>query len=244
MGTHRISVFVASVALAVLLAACDPTSPAAPVPQDVAYGSSPKMLGPDFCAFGQPFSLVSTSPYFPLTVGSWWELSGEDDGEPIRLRIDILDQTEVVGGVTTRVLKETEWVDGVLAEQSYNYFAENADGVVCYFGEAVDIFENGQVSHQGAWRADQPGNAPGLFMPADPQPGMMFQMEIAPGVAEDEGKIVGTGAVTVPAGTFTQTIRVREFNPLDAGKDYKWYAAGVGILIDGPLLLNAFLVVP
>ena len=244
MRTQQTSAIATISVLAFLLAACDGTPPVTSVEHELAYSSSAKMLGPDVCAPGQPFSLVSSNSYFPLTVGSWWELAGEEDGETIRLRIDILNQIEMVGGVATRVLKETEWVDGVLAEESYNYFAENGDGVACYFGEAVDIFQNGMVSHEGSWRADEAGNAPGVFMPAEPLPGTMFQMEVAPGVAEDQGKIVGTGAVTVPAGTFAKTIRVRELNPLDAGKDYKWYAAAVGIIVDGPLRLTSYLVVP
>ena len=84
------------------------------------------------------------------------------------------------------------------------------------------------VSHEGSWRADEPGNAPGIFMPADPQPGMKFPAEVAPGIAEDENKIVGIGPITVPAGTFTETIRIREFDPLTAEKDRKVFAAGVG----------------
>ena len=39
--------------------------------------------------------------------------------------------------------------------------------------------------------------------------------------------------MTVPAGHFTKTIRIREFNPLDGGKDFKVFAAGVGIVVDG-----------
>jgi hypothetical protein len=240
METHGTSMIIGAALSAVLLVGCDQTPPLAPSDNERAYGTSAKMLGPEVCAFGQNFSLGSTNAYFPLTVGSFWELRGEEDGEQIRLRIDILNQTELVGGVTTRVLKETEWVNDVLREESFNFFAENPGGTACYFGEFVNIYENGGVSHEGSWRADAAGNSPGVFMPADPQEGMMFQAEVAPGVAEDQVQIVGTGAVTVPAGTFTQTIRTREFNPLDRGKEYKWYAARVGIIVDGPLTLRSY----
>jgi hypothetical protein len=37
-----------------------------------------------------------------------------------------------------------------LIEVSLNYFAQNQDGTVCYFGEAVDMYEGGEiVSHGG-----------------------------------------------------------------------------------------------
>lgn len=75
-------------------------------------------------------------------------------------------------------------------------------------------------------------------MPADPKPGMKYQNEVAPGIAEDEAKIVGIGPLTVPFGSFSNTIRIREFDPLTAEKDHKVYAAGIGVIIDGTLSLT------
>jgi hypothetical protein len=155
------------------------------------------------------------------------------------------------GQVTTRVVEELEWEDANgngrvdsdenLIEVSRNYFAQTRDGTVCYFGEDVDIYEDGEVvSHEGSWRADATGNAPGIFMPEEPRPGMTFQQEVAPGVAEDEATIVGSGTVEVPAGTFRDTIRVREFNPLDGSVGYKSYADDVGLIQDGPVELLSY----
>lgn len=65
---------------------------------------------------------------------------------------------------------------------------------------------------------------------------MTFQQESAPGVAEDEATIVRTGSgVKVPAGTFSDTITVRDFNPLDGSRGTKVYARDVGLVRDGPL---------
>ena len=197
------------------------------------------------------FTLNIDNGFFPLPVGQQWVLVGEDDGETIGLQISVLEDEEPFfqGAVTTRVVEELEWRDANgngmfdedvthLIEVSRNYFAQAEDGTVCYFGEAVDIYEGGVVvSNEGAWRADDPGKAPGIFMPAAPKPGMKFQQEVAPGIAEDEAKIVGSGPVTVPAGTFRDTIRFREFNPLDGGKGYKAYARGVGLIVDDKLVL-------
>lgn len=227
-----------------LLAGCD----AAPEPLalDPVLGdaAAAQQLDVETCAFGQTFNLAVVNPYFPLTPGSYWILEGEDDGVPVRVRIDVTNDTEDVGGVTTRVLTETEWEydeeaeEYELVEVSYNYFAMTSEGTVCYFGEAVDDYEDGEIiSHEGEWRADEPGFWPGIFMPADPRPGMKFQMEGAPGIAEDEGKIVGSGKVVVSGWTFEETIRMREYNPLDEEKGYKVFAYGVGTVIDGPIVL-------
>lgn len=187
------------------------------------------------------FTPTATNPFYPIQVGSQWQYEGVEGGELIHLQVTVLNATAIVAGVTTQIIEERETADGDLTEISRNFFAQASDGSVCYFGEDVDIYEhNTIVSHEGSWRADQPGNGPGIFMPGSPKPGMTYQIEIAPGVAEDEGKIVGQGPVTVPVGTFTRTLRVREFNPLDGEKDYKFHAAGVGLVIDGVLGLVSY----
>jgi hypothetical protein len=216
-----------------------------------AGGGEKKALGLALCAPDQQrFTLDIDNAFFPLPVGGQWVLVGDDDGETIGVRITVFDQTEpfVLPGalqqpVMTRVVEETEWQDangnGILEpgedliEVSRNYFAQTLGGTVCYFGEEVDIYEDGVVvSHEGAWRADAPGNAPGIFMPAEPQAGMAFQQEAAPEVAEDEARVVGSGPVTVPAGRFRDTIRLREFNPLDGGTGYKVFARDIGLVRD------------
>jgi hypothetical protein len=150
----------------------------------------------------------------------------------------VLDAVEVVGGVTTHVVEERERHDGELVEVSRNFFVEASDGTVCYFGEDVDIYEGGAVvSHEGSWRGDAPGNQPGIIMPADPRPGTKYMNENAPGVAEDQAKIVGSGPVTVPAGTFPDAIRVQDFNPLDGDRGLKVFARGAGLVIDGQVQL-------
>jgi hypothetical protein len=198
-------------------------------------------LDPELCAFRRGgFTLSSKNHYFPLAVDSWWLLEGKEDEARIRARITVLDETTEVGGVLTRVVEEREWAGDALTEVSRNFFAEAPDGTVCYFGEDVDIYRNGQVvAHEGGWRADAPGNRPGIIMPADPRPGLIFQMEGAPGVAEDEGKVVRGRPVRVRAGSFTATIGVVEFSPRGGGKDVKVFAKDVGIVVDGPLSLVA-----
>jgi hypothetical protein len=214
-------------------------------------------LDPALCAPDQnTFSLTIDNSYFPLPVGQQWVYQGKDKGQTVGLQITVLDATETLysgrRSVTTRVVEELEWEDAnanalvdageTLVEVSNNYFAQTQDGTVCYFGEAVDIYEGGVVvSHEGAWRADERGNAPGIFMPADPQPGMTYQQELAPGVAEDRATIVRSGrTVTVPAGTFVDTIEVRDFNPLDGSRSTKVYARDVGLIRDVPLDLVSY----
>jgi hypothetical protein len=230
----------AAVVAVALLQGCETSLPSQEQPS--APLARVERLDLDLCApAGGGFTAGSSNQFFPLPVGRQWVFDGEEGGVPIHLEIEVLRQKEVVAGVTTRVVEEREWEGGELLEVSHNFYAQAGDGTVCYFGEAVDIYEGGVVvSHAGAWRADDPGNRPGIIMPAEPRINMRFQMEGAPGVAEDEGTIVGTGPAVVPAGRFTQTIRVREYNPLDGGKGYKVFAANVGLIVDGPVALVSY----
>lgn len=182
-----------------------------------------------------PFSLVIDNGFFPIVVGSQLVLEGEDDeGVFLRLEISVPDETEVVAGVTTRVLVETEFEDGELIEISRNFFAQAPDGTVCYFGEHVDIFEDGEiVDNAGSWRAGENGALPGIIMPAEPEVGMIFQQESAPGIAEDQAEITTFGQVIdVPAGIFEDTLTTEDCNPLDGTMDLKIYVDGIGIAID------------
>lgn len=189
--------------------------------------------------YGGSFSTEIDNPYLPMPVGQRVEL--RDDGG-LLVRITVLDQVETVADVKTRVVEEYEAVGGRVLEVSRNYFAQAEDGTVCYFGEEVDIYdEDGDItSHAGAWRAGG-DNVPGIFIPASPQIGQAFQQEIAPGVAEDQAKVVALGEETVvPAGTFDDTVTVVDRNPLDGSEDTKVYARGVGLIVDEAAQMTEF----
>ena len=237
MRLHPPLTALGSLAALVTLSSCDSGRWA-----DITAAANQQVLDIALCAANQGgFSATSTNPYFPFQTGSQWIYDGEESGVPIHLEITALNKQEMVGGVRTQVIEERETANDTLTEVSRNFFAQTSQGEVCYFGESVDIYEGGVVvSHEGSWRGDDAGNAPGIIMPASPKPGMKFQFESAPGIAEDQGTIVGTGPEEVPAGRFTETIRIREFNPLDGGKDLKIYAAGVGLIVDGTLRLTSY----
>ena len=183
------------------------------------------------CDPGGVFTSTITNRFFPLPIGQ----KATYEGDGTHLEITVLDEVEVVGGVTTRVVKEHELEGGQLVEESWNYFAQTADGTVCYFGERVDMYKNGTVvGHEGQWRADERGFQPGIQMPGEPMAGTFHAQENAPDVAQDYANIVAVGvSVTVPKGTFTDTVVTEEWSPLEPGtKEGKSYAAGVGLLDD------------
>jgi hypothetical protein len=181
------------------------------------------------------------NPYFPLAAGSQTVLEGEQSGSHVLVRLTVLEETQMIAGIPTRVVEEYEASGGRVVEISRNFFAQSRDGTVCYFGEDVDIYdENGAVTgHSGSWRAGGGGHRPGIFMPSSPAIGMAFQQELAPGVAEDESKVVALGDSTeVPGGTYTDTLTVLDLDPIGGGKDTKVYARGIGLIVDETAVLT------
>ena len=189
------------------------------------------------------FSLDIDNEFFPLPVGHRVTLEGEEGSAHLVVRITSLDETETVAGVETRVVEEFESKDGNVVETSRNFFAQAADGTVCYFGEDVDIYDGaGNVtSHSGSWRAGVDANRPGIFMLPSLEVGIAFQQEIAPGIAEDQAQVIAVGERTeVPAGTFEDTATLRDGSPLDGGTGDKIYARGIGLIVDGPARLTRY----
>ena len=189
------------------------------------------------------FTLAIDNRFFPLPIGRQIVLEGTESSTDLLVRITVLDEVEKVAGVRTRVVEEYEAEGGRVVEVSRNYFAQTADGTVCYFGEEVDMYDSGGnvTAHSGAWRADGATNVPGIFMPADIEVGQAFQQEIAPGIAEDQAKVTALGEVTeVPAGSYEDTATLFDNNPLDGSQGEKVYASGVGLIVDGPARMTSF----
>ncbi|MEQ8893468.1 MAG: hypothetical protein RID93_37810, partial [Sandaracinaceae bacterium] len=100
MGEHRLgfeAVAVGIVAFALLMG-CDSEDPGVP--------ESFELLDGAVCdAANGRFTREVDHPYFPLAVGSEWVLEGVEEGTPIRIEITVLERTEVVSGVVTRVVE-------------------------------------------------------------------------------------------------------------------------------------------
>ena len=189
------------------------------------------------------FSRDIDNEFFPLPIGHRVTLEGEEGSAHLVVRITSVDETETVAGVETRVVEEFESKDGNVVEISRNFFAQAADGTVCYFGEDVDIYDGaGNVtSHSGEWRAGEDGNLPGVFMPPSLEVGLAFRQEIAPGIAEDQSKVIALGERTeVPAGIFEETATLRDGSPLDGGTGEKVYARDIGLIVDGHARLTKY----
>jgi len=199
-------------------------------------GTAPAALNP------ADFSTNLTNPLFPLSTLGPKVFEGQDTdpdtGEVVDARLEsaVLGKTRKVAGVEVLVLQEDVFANGQLVERALDYFAQHRDGSVYYFGETVDNYENGKVvNHDGSWLAGKNGAEPGIVMPAHPFVGQTFNQENAPGVAQDQSKVVALNErVRTPAGRFTGCAKLEDTNPLESPptSEFKWYCPSVGLVRD------------
>jgi hypothetical protein len=169
-----------------------------------------------------------------LAQTTFSEVSDPNTGEVIKTRVEsrVLPKTDRVAGVEVTVVEDKAFNNGELVESTLDYFAQHRDGSVYYFGETVDEYEGGKiVSHEGQWLAGEGKNREGVFMPAQPTLGQVFEQEKAPGVAEDTSTIVAVDqSVSTPAGSFKGCVKTEDFSPLDKETEFKYYCPGAGVV--------------
>jgi len=174
------------------------------------------------------------NPYFPLEPGTTLIYRGETEGVPTRNETYVTYDTKVILGVTCTVVHDQAFEEGVLVEDTFDWYAQDVDGNVWYFGEDTkELDGNGNViSTEGSWEAGVNGAEPGIIMLADPQKGDRYQQEFAPGVAEDMAQVIGfEDSLCVRYGCFDDVLVTKEWSPLEKGVvEHKYYAKGVGFI--------------
>jgi hypothetical protein len=79
------------------------------------------------------------------------------------------------------------------------------------------------------------------MMPGSPMLGARFFQEIAPDVAMDRAEVIRKDAVveTEVGPPFHRCLEIKETTPIEPNsKDTKVHCPGIGIVIDGPLILT------
>ncbi len=178
------------------------------------------------------FQTTVDNPFYPLVPGTklkYIEKAGRETRENL---IEMTNDTRTIAGVKCVVVHDTVLEDGKLKEDTFDWFAQDKQGTVWYFGEDTkEYLPNGKVSTKGSWEAQVKGAQPGIIMTAEPKPGDPYYQEYYAGEAEDMAQIIALGdKITVPAGTFDGCIRTKEWSMLESGSEKKWYARGIGIV--------------
>jgi hypothetical protein len=168
--------------------------------------------------------------YFTLEPGTKFTYRRETSRGAERVETVVLRDTKQVMGVTATVVREVEWLNDKLIEDTRNWYAQDRSGNVWYFGEAVDNYKDGKVTdHEGSWEAGVEGAKPGIVMVKEPKAGESFPQ----GSSEDMRSVVSLGvSVSVPQGKFEDCLKVRDWNQEEgtAASSHKYFCAGLGYI--------------
>jgi hypothetical protein len=246
----------AAICLAVAVAGCDsgtsspPTTTAAAPQETTSPTSSPtrtstattKAAGrvnanPDKFDpknFGEPTGDANT--WLPLVPG----YQSSRDGTLFRgsrelhhrRRITVTDATKVVNGVRTVLVLDQDIDAGQIAEQALDYYAQDTHGNVWYLGSYTETYEGGQfVNATDGWLAGVNGATAGVAMMANPKVGMPSYVQARiPGSEVLTAEVAKLGErKCVPFQCFSDVLAI-----LEAGNEFKYYAAGVGHIATEP----------
>jgi hypothetical protein len=178
---------------------------------------------------------VIDNPYFPLTPGTTLVYEAKTPEGLERVSVTVTHTTRVVAGVTCVEVHDVETRDGELIEDTLDWFAQDRDGNVWYFGENSARIEGALiVSVDGSWAAGVDGAKPGLIMKAHPTVGDFYRQEFFAGTAEDLGAVVSLNeSVTVPYGSFDGCVKTEDTTPLEPDAlENKYYAPGIGVVLE------------
>jgi hypothetical protein len=175
-----------------------------------------------------------TNKFFPLQPGTTFFYIGKKDGVPTTDTVEVTDKTKQILGVTCTVVRDRAYEAGVLVEDTIDWYAQDVDGNVWYFGEDTkELDKHGNViSTEGSWEAGKDGARPGIIMEAHPRVGDRYQQEFATDIAEDMAQVLSLdGSACVPYGCFDDLLVTKEWTPLERGVvEHKYYAKGVGFI--------------
>jgi hypothetical protein len=197
---------------------------ASPAPTEGNY--SPSI---DPANFGGPVD----NRYFPLKPGTSLRYTGvAENGKTPQTDVALVTrEKKKILGVTCSVVRDTVTSLGRPVERTYDWYAQDKQGNVWYFGEDARNYKSGRFVKAGdSWEDGVDGAKPGIIMEAHPKPGDAYRQEYYPGHAEDQARVLGSGgAVKVPYRSFVKTLATIERSGLEPGRrEKKYYALGVG----------------
>lgn len=183
---------------------------------------------------------IAANPYLPLIPGAQWTYESEDESNTVTVTNDI----KLVEGVKCRVVSDIVTEDGVVREDTDDWFAQDLSGNVWYCGEEAkdfEIFEGDDpmepelVSIDGSFKHGRDGDKAGILILANPQVGDAHRQEVSLGNAEDVVEVISvTGTESAPAASCSNDCLVtRDFTPLDPGvEENKYYVPGIGLIVE------------
>jgi hypothetical protein len=189
--------------------------------------------------FGVP--TTPTNVYLPLKPGTQWLRVGTTlvGHRPVPHRVisTVTNVVRRVDGVSAVAIIDQDLDAGQIAQQSIDWWAQDKQGNVWNVGGYTEEYEGGRFSTiRDSWLGGIKGAKPGILMPANPTtrtpPWTIAQ---PPGADPDAAQAVQTGArQCVTFNCFNGVLVVREGKASALDNEFKYYAPGVGQILNSP----------
>ena len=180
-----------------------------------------------------PANFVSgiDNKYFTLVPGKRFTYESKTDEGTERVEVEVTRETKKIMGVVATVVRDRVWLNDKLIEDTKDWYAQDKEGNVWYFGEdTVELIDGQVVNRAGSWEAGVDGAKAGIIMKAKPKVGETYRQEYYKGKAEDMAQVLALNAsITVPFGTFNNCLQTLDYTPLEPSvKEHKYYCPSVG----------------
>ncbi len=177
---------------------------------------------------------VQPNPYFPLVAGTAFVFRSESEIDTVT----ITHETRDILGVTCLTVHDVvqDKDSGEVTEDTKDWYAQDVQGNVWYFGEIAQQFEGGElVGIEGSWLAGVEFAKAGIIMEAKPAAGDVYRQEFSLGTAEDMGQVLSVKAsASTPGASCDGTcVLTKDFSALEPDVvEHKYYAPGVGVILE------------
>lgn len=198
---------------------------------------------PDFNAAVFTPGAPVTNPYFSLLPGATAEYRAEfkEHGKTVvetTIRSVQFDRQEIAG-IDAVVVRDSSYTNGVIVEDTFDFYAQDTAGNVWYLGEDVTNYHYDKdgvligTDSESAWRTGVNGALPGFAMPVDLTVGFSYYQEFAPlDAALDIGTTFATNlTLDTIFGPLSNVLQVLETSEAEKkARGFKYYAPGLGLI--------------
>ena len=181
-----------------------------------------------------PNPTTINNAFFPLVPGTTFVYEGQTSEGFEHVEFAVTHKTRTILNIECIEVHDTRKLDGKLAEDTRDWFAQDADGNVWYFGENTAVLENGlPVDLAGSWTGGVDGAQPGFIMEANPMIGDFYRQEYFLGEAEDQAEVKSLTANEsvpyVPGQCANDCLETEESSALAPGDvEHKFYKSTIG----------------
>src|SRR6266571_3133396 len=105
------------------------------------------------------FVRVIDNPYLTLRPGTIFHYASATETNEVEVTRD----TKTILGVVTTVVRDRVFRAGRVTEDTFDWYAQDKQGNVWYFGEDSREYRNGKPSTGGSWKAGEKGAKPGII---------------------------------------------------------------------------------